>query len=155
MLALKKGQKAYVVRHTKRMSKRLQEVADILAAAKEVYERTAELFKKLAAIQLTDKLLNQYLEAVFPRTPKQILKNATPQKWEHIEGMLESSKDLQIPKVRGTMWALYNAVTGFEDYKQVKQDERTDQRLNRAWFGSSADIKLAALNQAQLIAVNA
>ena len=77
MLALKKGQKAYVVRHTKRMSKRLQEVADILAAAKEVYERTAELFKKLAAIQLTDKLLNQYLEAVFPRTPKQILKNAT------------------------------------------------------------------------------
>jgi phage/plasmid-like protein (TIGR03299 family) len=154
MLALKNGQKAYVVRHTKRMSDRLQEVAGILTAATEVYERTAELFKRLAAIRLNSKLRDQYLEAVFPRTPKQKQENATPQKWAHIENMLETSEDLQIPKVKGTMWALYNAVTGFEDYKQVNKDERTDQRLNRAWFGSSADIKLAALNQAELIAVN-
>lgn len=38
--------------------------------------------------------------------------------------------------------------TRFEDYKQPQQEEQPDQRLQRTWFGSGADIKLLTLQKA-------
>jgi hypothetical protein len=59
-----------------------------------------------------------------------------------------------LPGVRGTLWGAYNAITGFEDYKQPPQEEQPDQRLERTWFGGGADIKLRALVKANELAAN-
>jgi len=53
--------------------------------------------------------------------------------------------------VKGTLWGAYNAITRFEDYKLPIQDEIPDQRLERAWFGSGADVKLKALREAEVL----
>jgi hypothetical protein len=64
----------------------------------------------------------------------------------HTSRLLEEVPDLQIRGVRGTMWAAYNAITRFEDYRDV-QYEPSDARLDRVWFGSGADLKLKALQK--------
>ena len=98
---------------------------------------------------MTGDRLEQYLELVFPRTESQTKKGVKPERWAALTQLFEeSSSDLQLEGVRGTLWGAYNAVTHFEDYKQPKAEELSDQRLQRIWFGSGADLKQLALEKA-------
>lgn len=149
MLAMEGGQKAYRVRHSKIMTLRLKELSKLIATAQKIYKDTEELFKRFAAIQMTADLLDKYLENVFPRTKKQKDKKTEPPRWIHTKDLFESHLYLGHPGVRGTLWAAYNAIIQFEDYKKVRPDEEEESRLDRAWFGNSADIKLEAFQIAK------
>ena len=151
MLALKDGQKAYRVRHSNMMQFRLSELREFLAITQEVFMRAATLFKRLAEVEMTEERLLQYLDAVFPKTPSQKKEGKEPPKWTHIRELLKTVPDLQWPGVKGTLWGAYNAITRFEDYKEPVQEEEPDQRLERIWFGSGADVKLKALQKAEIL----
>jgi phage/plasmid-like protein (TIGR03299 family) len=151
MLAMEDGQPAFRVRHSKAMGNRLQEIGNLIAAANDVFAKAEELFRRLAEIQLTAALLQSYLEQVFARSDAQQRNHDRPAKWDHVQRLLDESPDLQIQGVRGTLWAAFNAVTRFEDYRVV-EEETDDGRLNRVWFGSGADLKLKALLAAQEMA---
>lgn len=152
MLAMEDGQRAYRVRHSKIMTDRLDELSDLIATAQKIYKTTEELFKKFATIQMNAILLDIYLEQVFPKTKKQMQENKQPPRWLHIKDLFESHQYLQQQRVKGTLWAAYNAITQFEDYKKIRDDEEDESRLDRAWFGTSAETKLKALQAAQKLA---
>lgn len=152
MMAMKDGQKAYRVRHSKLMQFRLDELSEFLAITQEVFQTAEQIFKQLAKIQMTGGRMNEYLEAVFPRTEVQKKKAEEPRRWSYLYEVFETQPDLQLPGVKGTLWGAYNAITRFEDYKQPQQEELPDQRLERAWFGGGADIKLKALDKASELA---
>jgi len=154
MLAMEDGQKAYRVRHSKQMQFKLKDLADFLAIAKDVFQNAEEQFKLLARIQMIDDRLDHYFEAVFPRTPAQEKKGETSARWKLLRKIFESQDDLQLPGVRGTLWGAYNAITRFVDYKQPRQQEEPDHRLERTWFGDGADTKLKALVKASEMAAS-
>lgn len=149
MLALKDGQNAYRVRHSKLMTERLAQVGEILHMAKKVYEECGMLFRKLAATSLARNRLDMFLQVVYPLTEPQKKRGTRPEKWVRIDQLLEESEDLKLPGVKDTMWAAYNAVTQFEDYRQTRTPEDPSARLNRVWFGAGADTKLNALEAAR------
>ena len=151
MIALKDGQKAYRVRHSKQMQFRLEELAEFLAITQDTFLRAASLFRRLAKVEMTEVRLVEYLNALIPKTPNQKKEGKEPPKWTHIRELLETTPDLQLSGVRGTLWGAYNAITYFEDYKQPIKGEVPDQRLERTWFGSGADVKLKALQKAEAI----
>lgn len=152
ILALEDGQKAYRVRHSKQMQFRLEELAEFLVIIQDMFLRAASLFQRLAQVKMTGERFLQYLDAVFPKTPRQKVEGKEPPKWTHIRELLETTPDLQLSGVRGTLWGAYNAITRFEDYKIPIQEEEPDQRLERTWFGSGADVKLKALQKAHELA---
>ncbi len=152
MLAMEDGQKAYRVRHSKQMQFRLEELADFLSTMQKIYLKAEEEFKRMARVQMTGTRLHDYLEAVYPRTENQKKKGEKPERWDCVREVFETQKDIQLPGVHGTLWGAYNAITRFEDYKQPKQEEQSDQRLERIWFGSGADTKLKALIKASELA---
>lgn len=154
MMAMEDGQKAYRVRHSKAMQFKLDELADFLALTQEVFLKAEECFRRLARIQMKENRLEQYFEAIFPRTAAQKQKGENPRRWEFLQEVFAGQPDLQLPGVRGTLWAAYNAITRFEDYKQPQQEEQPDQRLERTWFGGGADIKLKALEKAKELAAS-
>ena len=98
-------------------------------------------------------MLNQYLEALFPQNGAQKEKKTHSPKRDHIQKLFESEPDLQLVGVKNTMWAAYNAVARFEDYRTVKT-EGGGQRLNRVWFGAGADLKMKALEEAVRLAAS-
>lgn len=151
MLAMEDGQQAFRVRHSKSMSRRLSEIQDLIVAANETYAKAATLFKKMATIRLKPDLLAEYLEAVFPKTKTQESNGHQPPKRDYVRSLLQECPDLQLPGVDGTLWAAYNAVTRFEDYRVMPQ-ESPNGRLKRVWFGAGARLKLKALNAAAAIA---
>ena len=152
MMAMEDGQKAYRVRHSKKMQFKLDELASFLAITQKVFQRAQETFQMLATVEMTQAHLDEYFEAVFPRTAAQKKKGERPARWGYLQEIFEATPDLQLPNVHGTMWAAYNAITRFEDYKQPQQEEQPDQYLERIWFGGGADIKLAALAKATELA---
>jgi hypothetical protein len=103
---------------------------------------------------MIESRLESYFEAVIPRSDAQKKKGEKPMRWGYLQKIFETEKDLQLPGVRGTLWGAYNAITRFEDYKQPLQEEQPDQRLERTWFGSSADMKLKALAKAGELAAS-
>ncbi|WP_131989749.1 DUF932 domain-containing protein [Chthoniobacter flavus] len=153
MLAMEDGQKAYRVRHSKQMQFKLDELADFLAITQQVFQEAEQTFRRLAAVKMTSERLEQYFDAVFPRTDVQKKRHEKPPRWGFLQEMFDSQPDLQLPGVQGTLWGAYNAITRFEDYKEPKQDELPDQRLERTWFGAGADNKLTALVKADELAV--
>jgi phage/plasmid-like protein (TIGR03299 family) len=153
-MAMNDGQTAFRVRHSAKMSERLDEVAKLVDAANQIYKQAAEHFQVLAATQVKDKqMLEEYLAALFPKSKLQEKMKKHPPKWDHVTELFETSPDLQIPRVKGTFWAAYNAVTRFEDYRVVKTENEAN-RLNRVWFGAGADLKIKALTEAIRIALN-
>ena len=152
MMAMEDGQKAYRVRHSKQMQVKLDELADFLAITQEVFLKAEECFRRLAKIQMKENRLENYFQAVYPRSEAQKMNGGKPQRWSFLREIFESRPDLQMPGVRGTLWGAYNAVTRFEDYKQPQQEEQPEQRLERTWFGGGADIKLRALDKAKEVA---
>ena len=151
MLALKNSQQAFRVRHSKVMTERLQEIGELIAAANAVYDVAAALFRRMAEVAMSAERLNTYLEILFPKSEAQKKKDETPPKWVHVVRLMEEIPDLQMAGVRGTLWAAYNAVTRFEDYRAVK-GETPNARLDRVWFGKGADLKLKALRAAAELA---
>ena len=154
MLSLQDGQPAFRVKHSRRMSYRLSEISELIAAANAVYQKAAELFQLLAKTSMGDGRLDRLLNAVYPKSKTQELGSTTPEKWTHIKRLLDERPDLQMVGVKGTLWAAYNAITAFEDYRHVN-GELSATRLGRVWFGSGAEVKRKALEaSAQLAQAN-
>jgi hypothetical protein len=91
--------------------------------------------------------LTTYLEALYPRTEQQRKKHQWPERWGQVAELFEQG-DPDLPQVRGTLWAAYNAVTRHEDYRHAKE-AGPDRRLHRTWFGAGADLKLTAVREAE------
>lgn len=148
MLAMQDGQKAYRVRHSKKMQFKLSELSEFMAITGDVFLNAEASFRRLAQIEMVGDRLDSYLEAVFPSSATQKKNGNKPARWDFVHQLFESAPDLQLPKVRGTLWGAYNAITMFEDYKQSPSEELPEQRLERAWFGGGAEIKVKALDKA-------
>jgi hypothetical protein len=73
-----------------------------------------------------------------PRTVKKLL-----EAYEHAPGS-------QLPTAKDTTWGLVNAVTYFADHARVARS--TSNRLDSAWFGNSAALKIKAMDMATKIA---
>ena len=58
-----------------------------------------------------------------------------------IQELVEVGAGLQTSGIRGTKWALYNALTEWVDHERLNNRDRA---LNSAWFGTGADLKARA-----------
>jgi phage/plasmid-like protein (TIGR03299 family) len=154
MLALQDGQPEFRVRHTSLMRDRLRAISDLIAIAKDVYAEAHAVFQRMARTDLGRGLFDRYLEVVFPQTTAQKAKAVEPPKRDHVRRTLDEAPNLNIPRVRGTLWAAFNAVTQFEDYRH-SAGESPEGRLNRVWFGAGAGLKLRAFQAAKELAMPA
>ena len=145
-MALKDGTGHVKVRHTQSMHDRLAEVPKILGVVNDMYKTAEDTFKMLALVQVNTMRLLEYLESIYPRTKTQLLNRTYPPQWEAVMELFEKGNP-EIPKIKGTLWSLYNSITRFVDYRPVREDT-PDRRLNRVWFGDGADLKMQALHNA-------
>lgn len=151
ILALEETGKAVKVRHTGNVQWRMAKVPELLGIFQSVFESAEQSFKSLVKTKVDSKQLHAYFDAVFPRTDKQRKMNHTPQAWERVAALFEEG-DPGLANIRGTLWAAYNAVTRYEDYREAKE-AGPDRRLARTWFGTGADLKLRALQKAEELAM--
>ncbi len=69
---------------------------------------------------------------------------------DDIKRLFESGRGNDLPSIKGTYWAAYNAVTEYLQYESGRTD---DSRLNSLWFGPNAVKNKTALKEALKLAV--
>lgn len=165
ILATKEGEKGHLVRHSKKaMPLRLGEVAQMAGLFQSTFDEAAASFRAMARVQMTAQRLEEYLEALFPRTDKQALSGDRPDRWGRVTEVFENpARNGLTGHARHSLWGAYNAVTYVEDYRSTEGKTRptadaaaalADARLNRVWFGTGADLKLKALETGLKLAAN-
>lgn len=139
------------LKHTGNIVENLNDIREVMNAADAAFEATAEQFRLLASKQFNSKDLEKYIKVVFA-TKKQMQEAASAEDLTSgsrvmgdIVQLFESGKGNDLPGVKGTAWAAYNAVT---EYLQYKRGNNTENRLNELWFGQGATLSKKALEKA-------
>lgn len=151
-----KSSKLIRVRHTKNVALNLESIREIMNLANSEFEATAEQYRLLAARDINQADLEKYVKLVFNSNKKIVeaegVENLTNRRiLVAVQPLFEKGRGNDLPGVRGTMWAAYNAVS---EYLQYQRGEETN-RLDNMWFGSSAELNKRALDAAVMMAAAA
>jgi phage/plasmid-like protein (TIGR03299 family) len=141
------------VRHTENTAKTLDEVRDIMDLGRREFVASTEKMRALARKGVNVEDLKEYVRLVFQ--PKVTMTTETEQKAKcdrlmgKIIPLFEVGRGNDMPGVKGTMWAAYNAVNEYLGWERG----RNDTRLDSLWFGDGANVNRRAFDLALQVAV--
>jgi phage/plasmid-like protein (TIGR03299 family) len=139
------------IRHTRGVHAALDEAARVMGVVAQQLADTTEAYRLIASVQLNATKVDAFLRAVVPDNAKAASPKRTAAIRAEIQDLLDGKGvGLDLPGVRGTAWAAYNAVTEFVDYARGMGEGRPldDTRLESIAFGSGAQMKRRALEAA-------
>jgi phage/plasmid-like protein (TIGR03299 family) len=143
------------VTHTRDLRERMMIAGNLLKRIQVRYDEIAEVFQTMAKHRVNDGELDEYLKRIFPdptqRQDDQRYERAQEQAKYDREGsayLFEKGRGNEEPKVRGTLWAAYNGVSEYIDYRRFRTGS-ADRQLNAIWFGEGYLVKARAFRIAQ------
>ena len=136
------GNKAIKLRHTKNIQTNLNTVRDSINVARRQFTLTLEQYRAMASTPMGDDLFTEFLSQVFERRLKQGDNAEALRAYEPIKAKFQAGVGIDIPGVRGTVWAGYQAVTEYVTHERGWGDdvEAARTRLNQVWFGEGHNI---------------
>jgi len=160
-----KASKLIKIKHTKNAKQTLATVGEIMNVANHEFEATAEQYRFLASKQVSGDDLKKLVKIVF-KTAKEEEQQFQPQTEEdkakaeaeeneckrivtRVIPLFEKGRGNDLPGVKGTYWAAYNAVNEYLGYERGKDREV---RLDNLWFGQGAVLNQKALKAAVTLA---
>lgn len=153
-LSLAFGQSKAVAfaRHTRRVREKLASIAEeqLQAMVDRAFHEAGTLFAAMAKRGIGESHFVRYLDAVLGRTERQREDRTEPDRWRYVREIMEDESLTPTPS-KGTLWALYNAVIAFEDYRTPRNETSPTARLRRVWFERGTDTKIRALREARTL----
>jgi len=140
------------VRHTENAAKTLEEIREIMDIGRREFVASTEKMRALARKGVNTTDLKEYVRKVFQ--PKVTLTTEDEQKTScdrlmgKIIPLFEKGRGNDMPGVKGTMWAAYNAVNEYIGWERG----RADIRLDSLWFGDGANVNKRAFDLALKVA---
>jgi len=131
------------IRHAGNLKQTMRRVQEAVDVTNKTFAATLEQYRWLASRQVGN--IHRFVLDVLqvPDDAEQ-----PPRALDNIVQLFEAGRGQENPRVRGTWWASYNAVTEFVDH----QRGRDGTRLAAAWFGEGRRIKQRALAAATELA---
>ncbi len=139
------------VSHTKNAEVALEAIQDIVDFQKRNFSATVEKMRDLARMGVSTESLRQYVERVFmPEVKKRTVADEDAQLalnkiHAKIIPLFEKGRGNDMPGVKGTMWAAYNAVS---EYMTWEKGRSANTRLDSLWFGEGGKINQRAFTTA-------
>lgn len=137
------------LKHTKDVLTNLANVREIVDAANAEFVATAEQYRLLARKDINQADLRKYVKRVLKVEDKEEISTRTANQIEHIVRLFETGRGNDLPSIRGTLWAGYNAVSEYLGYERGRSQQS---RLDSLWFGDSAALNRFALEVALAMA---
>ncbi len=150
-----KGQ-GFSIMHKGNLQSKVSEAQKILGLAHRFYADLDDRINHLARHQPTVNQVQTYFHLLYPD-----IASSNPQRSRNIRQELfrlfEHGRGQDLPGIRHSAWAAFNAVTEFVDHHRSTRgrtdQERVSKRLESAWFGSGATLKAEAWKLAMEMAV--
>jgi phage/plasmid-like protein (TIGR03299 family) len=136
------------IRHTGDPQAALLAVQETMNLAKAEFEATAEQYRNLARHEISPKDLETFVRVTFDLKAAEDAKR-TSTVLEKVTNLFEHGRGNDLPGVKGTFWAAYNAAAEYVQYERGKTD---DSRLDSTWFGTGAGLnRTAFLNAVEMM----
>ena len=111
----------------------------------QTFEATAEQYRSLVAKKVDERDLRRYVKLILEIPEKDHDSKQGERILDEVIPLFERGRGNDIPAIRGSMWAAYNA---FNEYLGYVKGRSQDTRLDSLWFGESATQNNRALNVA-------
>jgi phage/plasmid-like protein (TIGR03299 family) len=139
------------VRHTENAAKTLDEVREIMDVGRREFVASTEKMRTLARKGVNAEDVKEYVRKVF--APKvTMLDKEQESKCERLMGkiipLFEKGRGNDLPGVKGTAWAMYNAASEYLTWERG----RAENRLDSLWFGDSSNANRRAFDLALKVA---
>jgi len=135
------------MRHTTNIKDRLEEARQMLMSVNKKFNKYHETARALAKTSIDGKKFQAFLNVLIP-DEEHMNNTRRENKRRAIEECLLSHEN-QLPSMRGTAWAAFNAVTQWADhdynFRETRQTSREENRMASALWGSQANFKSSAL----------
>jgi phage/plasmid-like protein (TIGR03299 family) len=138
------------IRHTGDVSGKIELARMALGLAHKFFDAFTEGANLLSGYTPTKEQLDGYFRALYP-DPKAGDPARAKATRMSLFGLYENGMGQDMPGVRGTAWAAWNAVTEYIDH-HVGNNART--RLESAWWGDGQKTKIKAFDLAVKMAAN-
>lgn len=139
------------IKHSSSVKTNLDSLRDTINVANRAFEATAERYRLLAQKQINRADLEKYVKTVLDvktDADGEISTRAQNQV-DSVIDLFDRGRGQDLPGVKGTLWAAYNAVTEFVSHEST---ENVDKRYQSLWFGQNAKRNEIALNEALTLA---
>ncbi len=134
------------IAHRKNVEWAVKKAGDILGQGRDYFMAAAEVFTAMTEIKMTDAQAEGFQRSVYDRPA---MTGPVWQAKEKLTNLWTDGTGMDLPGVRGTLWAAYNAVTEYEDHvKQLREGTCT---FKRAWMTDGARMKARAFTTAEAI----
>lgn len=133
--------------HTESAEAKLAVAHTVLGLATKRIGLVQEAAQTLMSFQVGPGRLGKFLKRLMPSAPElegEDVSARTAKQREMIEILFMGAENNTLPGMKGTGWALYNAVAEYADHHKPAQ-AATD-KVHRMWFGGGEDLKLKAFN---------
>ena len=147
-ISLRDKGEGIAIRHSGDIKSKVESARQALGLALDFYTDLEANFKAFADRKLNKDEVEKYFDIVL-----EIKENADDNSThkinarETIKSLSENGKGTDISGVKGSLWGAYNAITEYADHYKTVRGNRTDSIL----FGSSADLKKRAFNEALVL----
>jgi len=158
-VAVGDGSRKQKIRHTAAMGLRVADVREGLGIIQERFRIFEEAAQAMTRVQVRGATWEAFLKStgLLPKEASLIgpgrreLSGRALNIIEEVSGMFEHGKGNNLPGVKGTAWAAFNAVTEYVDHTRSSRGQGRDKLESRAaslLFGSGADLKQKAWDSA-------
>lgn len=139
------------IKHTRNIAVSMEAVRDALDIHKRAFKQTIEAYRAMSQVQLKTGDFEKFVAATMRSHSKfEIVEDL--QCYKKLVENFESGPGMDIPGVRGSAWAAYNAITDWTSHQRGKQSgdklENFRNRLDANWFGSGLAIDKSAYQAA-------
>jgi phage/plasmid-like protein (TIGR03299 family) len=145
------------VRHTRNVVSNLEEIRNVMNLADSEFEATAQQYRLLASKEINQQDLEKYVKLVFGKEKlgkaedlAGVVAISGKRLINEIQPLFEKGRGNDMPEIRGTYWAAYNAIS---EYLQYNRGREEDTRLDNLWFGQGAALNKKALDAAMELAI--
>lgn len=143
-VAMGSTEKKFKARHTGMLGSKIRDVREYLGIIDTKTQLFEEATRKLATVQLTREAWTNYIKntGLIADDPKS---SRAYNIMEDVSRLFEHGKGQDMPGAKGTAWGAFNAVVEYVDYQRAT---RGDKRSESILFGSGANIKQKAWDNA-------
>jgi phage/plasmid-like protein (TIGR03299 family) len=146
------GGRGIALRHTSNVLNQAETVRKALGLAVRQFDALNQDSNELAAAPCAPDALRAYVAKLIPDNPEAEKSTRTDKIRETIVGNFAGSPGNDMPGIKGSWWAALNAVTYYTDHQRASRGEsdldKRSNRLESAWFGTSAELKDTAMDLA-------
>lgn len=145
------------IRHQGNLPAKVREAQEVLGLARRYYDDLEIRLDFLAGHHPTAAQLARYFEALYP-DPADGSSTRARNVRDTLYNLFERGKGQEIPAIRHSSFAAFNAITEFVDHHRSTRGrtdhEKSSNRLDSAWFGSGNRLKQHAFRLALDMAAN-